>query len=208
MGKPTAAQREKRRQEKLLKQKRKKAVKKANSSATRPSGNQSNPDELPSLSEIRNHLSSLVTVESSAGHEHGDFDCPVCSAPYNPNAVPNPDSWTQIDESERHQLVLDWHRHGNITEPNMAAHVAIHVAVENQVIDDSIPQVRETIARLMSEGLDRHDAVHAVGSVLAETMFNVMSTKSAGPEVNKKYLDRVLQLTAQSWLAVHGNRNE
>ena len=39
--------------------------------------------------------------------------------------------------------------------------------------DDELP-VRRTAQRLMSEGLDRHDAIHAIGSVLAGNIHDLM----------------------------------
>jgi hypothetical protein len=40
-----------------------------------------------------------------------------------------------------------------------------HVVVENQVALGEATSVPEALDRLINEGLDRHDAVHAVGSV-------------------------------------------
>ncbi|MCK1378669.1 hypothetical protein IVB33_11685 [Bradyrhizobium sp. 24] len=44
-------------------------------------------------------------------------------------------------------------------------HAVIHTIMENQLADAELP-VRGTAQRLMSEGLDRHEAIHAIGSVL------------------------------------------
>jgi len=48
-------------------------------------------------------------------------------------------------------------------------HGVAHVIVENQIAagDSTVEPV--TLARLMREGLDRHDAIHAIGSVLMGT---------------------------------------
>ncbi len=47
----------------------------------------------------------------------------------------------------------------------------MHVVVENQIaMGDEIP-VRDTLVRLMSEGLDRHDAVHAIATVLTNLIY-------------------------------------
>jgi hypothetical protein len=40
-----------------------------------------------------------------------------------------------------------------------------HVIVENQAAQGLETPVRRTLARLQAEGLSRHDAVHAVGSI-------------------------------------------
>jgi hypothetical protein len=46
-----------------------------------------------------------------------------------------------------------------------------HVIVENQVALGEAYPVQSVLLRLMEEGLDRHDAIHAIGSVLAERLF-------------------------------------
>jgi hypothetical protein len=62
--------------------------------------------------------------------------------------------------------------------------------------------------RLMAEGLDRHDAVHAVASVVAEQMWEVLSDAKEGGRSRRKGGDRptdslysaaVERLTAESW---------
>jgi hypothetical protein len=62
--------------------------------------------------------------------------------------------------------------------------------------------VREALARLMGEGLDRHDAVHAVGSVVMGLMYDKLRVrgKDAG-DINAKYADELATLTAESWRA-------
>ncbi|MEO3693535.1 hypothetical protein [Roseateles paludis] len=53
---------------------------------------------------------------------------------------------------------------------NAKAHAAMHVIVENQIASVFGPTVR-AMARLQGQGLSRHDAIHAIGSVVAEFMF-------------------------------------
>src|ERR1700722_19602758 len=94
---------------------------------------------------------------------------------YDPLTPPDPEEWQLMDEQERLQLVQDFHRRARIHLPNAEAHAVIHVIVESQIaLDDETP-VKRTVQRLMSEGLDRHDAIHAVGLVLAEHMNNILA---------------------------------
>jgi hypothetical protein len=45
-------------------------------------------------------------------------------------------------------------------------HAVMHVIIENQVaLGDEVPAQR-TLRRLMAEGLDRHQGIHAISSVL------------------------------------------
>jgi hypothetical protein len=50
-----------------------------------------------------------------------------------------------------------------------------------------------------AEGLDRHNAIHAIGSVLAKYMFDVM--KHQQPFDDKAYGRELDALSAERWLA-------
>jgi hypothetical protein len=90
---------------------------------------------------------------------------------YDPHEHVNSDAWRALDESERTRLVVRYHQRQRIRVPNETVHALVHVIVENQVaLGDAFP-AKSVLLRLMSEGLDRHDAVHAIGSVLSETFF-------------------------------------
>jgi hypothetical protein len=51
----------------------------------------------------------------------------------------------------------------------------------------------------MKEGLDRHEAVHAIGSVLSEQIFAVLSEKGNSGTLNADYVEKLKHLTAESW---------
>jgi len=56
--------------------------------------------------------------------------------------------------------------------------------VENQVaLGDQYP-VESVLSRLMAEGLDRHEAVHAIGSALTGQFFDAVKQKSSGTDLN------------------------
>ena len=50
---------------------------------------------------------------------------------------------------------------------NLSLHATVHAVVENQLAEGD-KRVLETLARLRRQGLCRHEAVHAIGSVLAD----------------------------------------
>jgi hypothetical protein len=60
-------------------------------------------------------------------------------------------------------------------------------------------EVVAALARLRSEGLTRHDVVHAIGHVLATTM-NEGLAGSHGTDLNAPYVARLRSLTAERWL--------
>ncbi len=118
---------------------------------------------------------------------------------YDPQCAPDPAGWLALDEAERIELAVQYHRRARVRLPNARLHAAMHVAVENQVaLGDEIP-VRRTLERLQAEGLDRHDAVHAVGSVLAEHMYDLMKEGLPAGDPNERYWVELETLTAQGW---------
>jgi hypothetical protein len=119
---------------------------------------------------------------------------------YDPERAIDPDEWNSLDESERQSLVEGYHRKKHIKMPNSNLHAAIHVVVENQVaLGGEIP-VQETLARLMGEGLSRHESVHAVGSVLAGILFDLSKYAEKGQDLNEDYYQQLEELTAENWL--------
>ena len=108
----------------------------------------------------------LPSALQDADPEFEDWDDAVEGAigAYNPFTAPDPQAWLALDEQERIDLVVAYHRRAGIRFPREQAHAAIHVVVENQIADAKLP-VRRIAQRLISEGLDRHEAVHAIGSV-------------------------------------------
>jgi hypothetical protein len=118
---------------------------------------------------------------------------------YNPLQAPDPDEWLALDESERIQLVLKYHTQTQEEMPNITIHSTIHAVVENQAaMGDELP-VREAVDRLMKEGLNRHDAIHAVGSILIKYIFDVSTGKNISEDFSQDYFDEVSELTAQKW---------
>lgn len=119
---------------------------------------------------------------------------------YNPDTSPEPTDWLHTDEGERIVLVSDYHQGKKIKLPNAQLHAVIHVIVENQLALGE-ETVVNTLARLQKEGLSRHDALHAIGSVLAENLYELMREGDPTDESYRMYLARLAGLTARSWRA-------
>jgi hypothetical protein len=119
---------------------------------------------------------------------------------YNPGCAPEPESWLELDEQERIALVETYHRVARIKLPNVTAHAALHAIVENQIALHLEPVVR-AMDRLGKEGLTRHDAVHAIGSVVAEHLFDILKTDQNDDAATSqaRYYAAVERLTAASW---------
>lgn len=118
---------------------------------------------------------------------------------YEPARVPNPEEWLALDESLRIDLVREYHRGSgeDIPEGGEKIHAVIHVIVENQIALEVEP-VPATITKLTRQGLDRHEAIHAVGAVLSEDIFECLhgNKEAFSPQ---RYRKRLEKLTAKRW---------
>jgi len=85
---------------------------------------------------------------------------------YDPERAPDPSEWLALDEAQRIRLAQNYHQSARIKMPSVKAHAAIHTVVENQIAMGFGPTCR-AMDRLQKEGLSRHDAIHAIGSVIA-----------------------------------------
>jgi len=118
---------------------------------------------------------------------------------YDPLNAPDPDEWQSVDEQERIILVMEHHREAGVELPNERLHATVHVIVENQIaLGDEIP-ARATLERLIREGLDRHDAIHAVGNVLVDYM-QELAGGDAAANSNERYYEELKKLKAAEWL--------
>lgn len=123
---------------------------------------------------------------------------------YNPYEGPDAKSWLQLDEMTRLLLVTDYHMQAGDDLPNVHLHATIHVIVENQsALGDDYP-VRATLNRLVNEGLDRHEAIHAVGSILMKYLHEAATANTKSPGFSDRYFEEVKQLTARQWLDEFG----
>ena len=121
---------------------------------------------------------------------------------YDPQRAPDPKSWLDLDEDERLLLVLASIRKGERL-PTPKLHAAIHLIVENQIAMGDETPAAAVLERLLDEGLGRHDAVHAIGSVLSRHAYHAVTrdeaSTHAGGDPNEPYWRDLDELTADSW---------
>ena len=124
---------------------------------------------------------------------------------YDPEVQPDPAEWLALDEQERIQLAETHHRAARIKLPNAKVHAVFHAIVENQIAEGLEPVVR-AMARLANEGLSRHDAIHAIGSVCAEHLFEAMKSEDqdVASTAQARYNAAVERLTAKLWRQQYG----
>ena len=118
---------------------------------------------------------------------------------YAANDQPHSATWLELDESERVDAVMDYHRRAKVVPENLKLHAMTHVVVENQVALGEATPVPATLNRLMLEGLDRHEAIHAIGSILMSIVFDVSQEPDVGGDINARYSRELATLTAASW---------
>lgn len=115
---------------------------------------------------------------------------------YDALKAPDPKAWLATDEDERLALVQNYHRRIRVPRsPKQRPHAVIHVIVENQIADPSLP-THGHCERLVAEGLDRHEAVHALGSVIAEQVVDA-ARNTMKPQ--DEYWRKMALLTARGW---------
>ena len=120
---------------------------------------------------------------------------------YDALVAPDQEAWLALDETERIELVSKYHRNIGEELPGFGQnllHATMHVVVENQVASAVLP-VSQALDRLLREGLDRHDAIHAIASVLAGRVYDVIAGGS--DDINEQYAAELHELTAKSWRA-------
>lgn len=124
---------------------------------------------------------------------------------YDPAVAPQPSEWLELDEGEQIALVEDYHRRAGIDVPQATVHAAIHAVIERQLAEELAPAVN-ALARLRAEGLDRHESIHALGSVLAEHIRHLMTGQLTAADPNPSYFAALDKLSAQSWRREFGAR--
>ena len=122
---------------------------------------------------------------------------------YDPNRPVVAEEWSQLDEGEQIELVAEHHRRARIRLPNLRLHAGLHVTVENQVLLGDETPIAAALQRRMGEGLDRHDAIHAIASVLSVVMYDAVTGKEAG-DLKAAYYNEVAGLTAEGWWSQAG----
>jgi hypothetical protein len=118
---------------------------------------------------------------------------------YDPETAPDAAEWLDLEEKERIYLVASYHRREKVKLPKLQVHAALQAVVENQIAE-GLQTVRETVARLQAEGLSRHDAIHAVASVLVGRLQDLLREGAPAQFEIEAYFQDLRSLTAEGWL--------
>lgn len=143
-------------------------------------------------------------LEEQFGDEEPDY-----GFAYDPSVDPDPQAWLALDESVRILVAEQAHRDVDFGEEASAhVHAVTHVIVENDIAEAGRP-TRAVLERLQREGLDRHEAVHAIGSVLLEHVNEMLSQGTRDQAFyDRTYRAALEKLTAESWRRAFGPESE
>lgn len=124
---------------------------------------------------------------------------------YDPDIAPDSAAWLAIPENERMRVIKNYHVANRIKLPNVKGHAAMHAVVENQLAIGFGPG-RRAMARLQAEGLSRHEALHAIGSVVAELYFETTKNPQAGEaeKFQMRMNAEIDQLSSADWKSRYG----
>lgn len=84
----------------------------------------------------------------------------------------------------------------NGTVVNPFIHTALHVLIEKQLQEQSPEEVVQVLRTLTENGVERHEAVHAIASVYAELYFTSFRRGNSFEETS--YVELLKQLSASN----------
>ncbi len=165
------------------------------------------PGETETRAQVRQRLDRLRRTVGEGGfdfRENGEADEDFALLAeegalkgYDPSLAPDPTEWLELDEDERRLRVAYAHREEDFVGESSDLHATLHVVVENQLAENNPPAAMRALTRLMAEGLDRHEALHAIGRELIEWVYD--AAKGAIEPSNGAYSAALERLTAESW---------
>ncbi len=107
----------------------------------------------------------------------------MASAPFEVSRAPDPADWLAMDEGERIEVVAEAHRRtGASVGGSESAHAAIHVAVENRLASGDAA-VLAAYERCRAAGVDRHNTIHALASVMTDHIMAVLESREGFSQV-------------------------
>jgi hypothetical protein len=115
---------------------------------------------------------------------------------YDPAFAPDPRKWLEMGEQERMAAIRKYHERAGVRVPSLQGHAIVHTIVESQLADGHAAVIR-ALDRLVKGGLDRHEALHAVGSILSRHLFQTVQGEK--PFDTAAYDSRLDELTVEGW---------
>lgn len=118
---------------------------------------------------------------------------------YSPIQDPDTRVWLACSENDRLNSVLAFHERQGLNRADLRHHAILHVVVENQLADQ-VPAMQEKLEELIQDGLDRHEAIHALGSVVSRLFTRMAQKQDIRPDARLDYENVLAALSVKSWL--------
>ena len=106
-----------------------------------------------------------------------------------------------LAESGRIRLVERYHRPAGVKVKGLGerVHALFHAVIENQVALANPAAAPRALQRLQQEGLTRHEALHAIGAVLARHIGHARPPGGGAGDARGRYAADLEGLSADSW---------
>lgn len=105
--------------------------------------------------------------------DDSDSDDPDLGWTYDANSAPEPEVWLATDDALKFAAIERHHRELAVDLPNPRLHATLHAIVENQLAARTPAKSVATLDRFLAAGVTRHQAIHAIGSVVAGAIWDV-----------------------------------
>lgn len=112
---------------------------------------------------------------------------------YDANKTPNRNEWLALDKTKQLTLIRDYHQNESMDDRALTSHCGMHAAVETQIAQNT-PGVRDALGRLRKQGIDRHNAVHAIGLILLQHMRQVALNPSSDKDLDEMFQTKLAEL--------------
>jgi predicted secreted Zn-dependent protease len=104
-----------------------------------------------------------------------------------------------LEHTEYHHIwdKLDHIKDSEIVENGVhtTLHITMHTVVENQLAQNTPPEVQKALDSLVKHGTSRHEAIHAIANEFARELFPVLKTMQ--PFNNMKYKRRLEKIARE-----------
>jgi hypothetical protein len=118
---------------------------------------------------------------------------------YDPDRGPTPAAWLALPDDARMLEIASAHRRHSLgDEKKDRLHAVAHLLIENQLATNDPAVTRITLERLLSGGVWRHDAIHALSSVMMRFIVDAMQEK---PFELSRYEDELAALEPRDWIS-------
>jgi hypothetical protein len=128
---------------------------------------------------------------------------------YDASRAPDPATWSALTEAELLLAIIRHHTTDpppHLVPPSVEAHATTHLAVESQLAANDPPEAKRALGRLLSEGLGRHDAVHAIATLFANRLW--AQAQEGDADFDKSaYVDALDALDVKTWRELTGDES-